>query len=197
MPEWPENRSHSDPLATGKGVPAPPKTLPRTRHISLPTLVRGRAARSPFVPGGCCWPGEVAAAAALVPAGGSPVACGSPALPALGPIPRASRAAAAMTLPLPPSLPHRLWVLNSPHRGLVRGAAGWGRAPKTLGEGGTQWSRTPSCTPSPPRHPLPSLPRVRGKKPRNVHFQRSFGCKSVYTWRGKIFLSCRVGIFIE
>lgn len=26
-----------------------------------------------------------------------------------------------------------------------------------------------------------------GRKPRNVHFQRSFGCKSVYTWRGKFF----------
>lgn len=62
-----------------------------------------------------------------------------------------------------------------------------GVSPIPLGEGG--------CTP--PAHPVPSLPRVCGKKPRNVHFQRSFGCKSVYTWRGKIFLSCRVGIFIE
>lgn len=79
--------------------------------------------------------------------------------------------------------PGHLWGLIPQSR---CGAAGSGRTPNP--------GAAPA--PSPPSLP-PSLPRGRGKKPRNVHFQRSFGCKSVYTWRGKIFLSCRVGIFIE
>lgn len=195
MPEWPENRSHSDPLATGKGVPAPPKTLPRTRHLSLPTLVRGRAACSPFCPWRVLLARRGGSCRSLSPSWGVPGGLRVPCAAGPGADTRSQpscrchdppSSTLSSTSPLGAQLPPP-WPC----------AAGWGRTPKTLGEGGTQRSRTPSCTPSPPRHPLPSLPRVRGKKPRNVHFQRSFGCKSVYTWRGKIFLSCRVGIFIE
>lgn len=62
---------------------------------------------------------------------------------------------------------------------------------------GSRVGVSPKAAPAPQPSLPPSLPPGRGKKPHSVHFQRSFGCKSVYTWRGKIFLSCRVGIFIE
>lgn len=155
MPGWPESRSHSAPLAAGGGgggACSSPKPFP-ARLWSHAGAVAEQPARpsSPEVPlagrGGRCRslrPSRGVPGGSRVPCAASPGGIGRDPEPAEPPPPS-------------PSLFHPLFKLitsgcSTPH-GLVRGAAGWGRAPQN------PWARgapVPSTQLSPASTPLPA-----------------------------------------